>query len=148
MHPCREAGHVCTRAVHTCTETYQLCKDNAGRNRLIRLGNSPLAEGLQKDISLVYKDIARLHRDIARLHSEIYEMLWLMRRPHEGDSRVHEDSSSCGEAPMQSAQKLLSFALGHSPRACRDLRLAGDHAQSAKGHVQSCVPRERRSTTT
>ena len=82
MQSCGKAPHGRIRATHACIETYQPCIDDAARNRLIQVGNSPLAEGLKGDISLVHKDIARLHRDISpvhkdvtRLHREMYGLL-------------------------------------------------------------------------
>ena len=51
-----------------------MCSDNAAPNRLIRVGNSPLADRLYRDMSLVQKDIARLQSEMTRLQGEMYDV--------------------------------------------------------------------------
>jgi hypothetical protein len=65
MESCRGALRGGFRSMHACLEAYQLCIDDAARNRLIWVENSPLAEGLRRDISLVHKAITRLHGEDA-----------------------------------------------------------------------------------
>ena len=83
MQSCGEAPHGRIRATHACIEAYRLCIDYAARNRLIQVGNSPLAAALQRDMSLV-------HKDSAGLDGEMCGIQWLMCALHKDWSRLHQ----------------------------------------------------------